>query len=208
VNVPRLQLLIRAIAEADSVRVTGAELQFDDAVTLEIDVDGEPFVLSLGDVRVVSGNAAKLTGGDRDHPVRVNRVKDADKLSVDELRSRGLPPYWNEAWLRSEFARLGSYAEVARVHGLPNPTVVAAYAKRNFGMDVQAGFDQKRDAAIRDYSAALATASPITAAQLASRYDVALATVYRWIKEYREGPPGDRSPGTRRRSAKQPTDGV
>jgi hypothetical protein len=193
-----LRILVEAFERARLVEIVAGTVQFDESITLTVEIDKATFVLSAGDVQIVSGDVAKLASKPNFRG-RWNRVKDARKLTVDDLKARGLPLYWNEAWLRSELERCGTYTGVAREHGFANPTTIAAYAKRNFGWDVQREYDEKRNAAVREYRAAAATDSPITHAKIAEQYGVAVATVFRWLKEHRDGIVYDPNRKNRRR---------
>jgi transposase-like protein len=182
-----MEILANALTTARLAEIVAAEVQFDDSITLTVEIDKEKFLLNTRDLRVVSGDVRKLQTRAPNLRGRFNRIKDAHTMTVDELRARGLPLYWNEKWLRNELEKLGTYAAVAREHGFPNPTTIASYAKRNFKLDVQGEYDRKRNEAIRVYRESLSTDHPISHTQLAERYDVATATIYRWLKEDKQG---------------------
>jgi hypothetical protein len=157
-------------------------------VTLELSVGVDAnVVLSVGDVRVVGGDFERVVKPQRSLRGRFNRVTRADQLSVAELRLRNLPLYWNREWLKEQLAVHGSYSEVARVHGYPSATTIASYAKRRHGFDLQAVFDAKRLAVLAEHEARRGTDDPATHVDLARRHGVAVATVYRWLREDREG---------------------
>lgn len=53
--------------------------------------------------------------------------------SEAELWREGLPLYWNEAWLRAELERLGSFMAIEKEYGYPNNTL-SGFARREFGI--------------------------------------------------------------------------
>lgn len=187
--------LERLVQGAKQAEVLSAKSMEDGSITCTLLVDGEELTLSFHDVRLVEGSLQEALSRPRNLRGRYNRVKNGPELSVEELERRNLPLYWNEKWLRDEFARHGSYAEIARVHGYPTPTTIASYAKRHFGMSVQAHYDQIRQAVLADFQA-----GGYTRQELAEKHGVGVATVYRWL---REGTPASRRRGRRTKSPEQ-----
>lgn len=177
-----LQGLERTLSEAAHVEVVGASREGPAGMKLVLSVDGTPLTISASSVEVVEGDlglAARRTKGLRG---RYNRIKNPQDFTVKQLKERNLPLYWNEEWLRSELERLGSYAEIARVHGYPSPVTIASYAKRKFGIEVQKDYARKRQAVYDDFDT-----GDYTHYDLAQKHGVAIATVYRWLQERREG---------------------
>jgi transposase-like protein len=161
--------------------------------------------LSLNGVRLIRGDLKKLAARPRNLRGRYNRIKNADTFTVAELKTRNYPLYWNREWLANELEKHGSYSEVARQHGYPSPTTLASYAKRRFGFDMQGDFDRKRVDVIARYKAGESgEAEPISHAELARQYRVAVATVYRWIKEDQEGLTPDPNRTHRRKGRGRP----
>lgn len=183
-----LELLRAVFTNAARVELVAADTQIDDTLTLHFDVDGDAVALSVDGVRVVRGDVERLAGRAPNLRGRFNRVKNAQHLSVSELRERNLPLYWNREWLEAELHECGSYAAVARKHGYPSSTTIASYAKRNFGLDVQGVYDRKRVEVVAEYLRGRSgEGEPVSYLELAARYDVSIATVYRWVKEHRVG---------------------
>lgn len=188
------------IANAAKVEVVGARPVGDTSLALHLLIDGSPLTVEVSGFEVVEGNldeAARHVKGLRG---KLNRVKRPETLSIKELQERNLPLYWNEEWLRAELDRLGSYAEIARVHGFPSPVTIASYAKRKFGIDMQAKFAKKREAVYDDFDT-----GDFTQLELAQKHGVGVATVYRWLKERSEGKHlharrGSRATGSSKRS--------
>lgn len=175
-----LQGLVRVIMDAAHVEVIGASLEGSAGLKLILSVDGERLVITAASVEVVDGDLAAASRKVKGHRGRYNRVKRPEALTIEELRERNLPLYWNEHWLRQELERLGSYAEIARVHGFPSPVTIASYAKRKFGISVQKDYDRKRRAVYQDFDT-----GDYTHLELANRHGVGVATVYRWLQERR-----------------------
>jgi hypothetical protein len=179
-----LETLASVLVNAGKAEVVGAVPQADETMVLDIELDGrETISLSIGDLRLVHGDLEKLSKVPRDLRGRYNRVKRATELSIHELRARNLPLYWNKAWLLKQLAEHRSYAVIAREFNFPSATTIASFAKRNHGIDVQSQFDQKRVEVIQRYKDAADTDEPLTHVQLAKDFDVAVATVYRWLQE-------------------------
>ena len=179
-----LALLVQVLVNARRAEIVGATLQIDDTLMLEVDVNGKDTIgLSIGDIRITRGDIEELAKNPRDLRGRYNRVKRATEMTVAELKSRNLPLYWNKAWLVAQLAEHRTYSAVARKFGYPSATTIASFAKRNHGIDLQAQFDQKRLDVIKRYNDAKHTDSPMTHVELAREFDVAVATVYRWLHE-------------------------
>lgn len=177
-----LRKLVDAVNSAAKVEVVGAKSDKRGGLELSLLIDETSISISALAIEVVEGDleeAARKVKGLRG---RYNRVKKPEFLTLKELQDRNLPLYWNEEWLRAELDRLGSYAEIARVHGYPSPVTIASYGKRKFGIDIQGKFDEKREAVYRDFDS-----GDYTQLQLAEMHDVGVATVYRWLKERRKG---------------------
>ena len=173
--------LTEALRKAGKAEVVGATQQKDGSITLEFDIDGHAFTLSAGELRLVRGDLEALQQPEESLRKRFNRVKNAQHLSIEELRARNLPLYWNEQWLRRELDRLGSYTAIAREHGFPSATTLASYAKRRFGISRQDEFDRKREQVVAEYDP-----EKTTHLELAKKHGVAVATVYRWLAEARK----------------------
>jgi transposase-like protein len=199
-----LEGLLEVIKTSSLTEITTANVSEDGVVTLEVQfsrgdrskpqvtltVRSEDLMLAKGSVREILDTPADLRQ-------RYNRVKRPQDLTLDELRANNYPLYWNEDWLRSELQRLGTYAAIAREHGFPSPTTIASFAKRKYGIDVQGQYDQKRAEVLKDFAT-----GQFTHIAAAKKHHVAVATVYRWIKEYEEHQRTERTfkPRTSRRS--------
>lgn len=174
--------VIDALSNAAKVEVVGVRTAGETGLTLHLEVDGSPIKIEVSGMEVVEGDLDTAMREVKGRRARLNRVKRPEELSVQELKERNLPLYWNEEWLRAELDRLGSYAEIARVHGFPSSVTIASYAKRKFGIDVQAEYAKKRQAVYDDFDS-----GDYTQLDLANKHGVAVATVYRWLKERSEG---------------------
>ena len=173
-----IQTLVDAIRTSAKTEVTSANIQEDGSVTLVLQIDQHELTVSVGDVRLVKGSLKKIAESPPNLRGRYNRIKNPESFSVDDLREKNLPLYWNEDWLRKELDRLGTYTEIARQHGFPSATTIASYAKRKFGIDVQGQFEEKRKKVVEEYKK-----GDTTHLELANKYGVAVATVYRWLSE-------------------------
>lgn len=72
---------------------------------------------------------------------KVTRVDDPTKSYAWPKVQKPSRPYQDEAWLRQELARLGSYAAVAREHGFRRDLVAAA--GRSFGINVTREYGER-----------------------------------------------------------------
>ena len=178
-----LQRLARALQKAGKAEITRATSLDDGSLTFALDVDGVALTLNAESVRIVDGSLSGIEADESGLRRRYNRVKNADMLSIEELRERNLPLYWNEQWLREQLASHGTYTAIARKYGFPSASTIAAYAKRNFGINVQAEYDRKREDIVRRV---LDNSEDVTHLELAREYGVAVATVYRWLMEARK----------------------
>lgn len=195
-----LETISAVLMNAEKAEITSAKVQIDGTLTLDVQIDGEhALTFAIDEMRVVKGDFDELRNRPPNLRGRYNRIKNASELSVDELRERNLPLYWNEKWLKRALDECKTYTGVARKYGFPSATTIASYAKRNFGFDIQGEFDRKRNEIVEKYLAAENTSNPITHIQLAKDYDVAVATVYRWIREHKEGKTPDPNRVHRRR---------
>lgn len=149
-------------------------------LVLLINYDGYEFRLGVKEPWLVDGDLEKAFARRQGLRGRYNRVKNVERLSVEELKERNLPLYWNEEWLRAELARLGSYAEIAREHGYPNASTIASYGYRKFGITIQKDYETKRKAAIQDWKK-----GRWTYLEIARKHGVGVATVYRWVADYK-----------------------
>jgi hypothetical protein len=183
-----LEIISDAIRNAKLVEITTATTPGDGSLVIELLINGQLEVtLSAADVRLVRGTLAQLAAEPPNLRGRYNRVKRATEMSLDELRSRNLPLYWNKAWLLAQLAEHKTYSAVARAHGYTSATAIASFAKRNHGIDIQEQYDQKRNALLEQYHSTRSDADAPTQIALAREFSVALATVYRWIKEDEAG---------------------
>ena len=175
-----IQTLVKSIRESAKTEVTSANIQEDGSVTMELQVDQHSLTVSIDQdgMRLVRGSVKEIAASPPNLRGRYNRIKNPEAFTADELREKNLPLYWNEDWLRKELDRLGSYTEIARTHGFPSATTIASYAKRKFGIDVQGQFEEKRKKVVEEYKK-----GDTTHLELAKKYDVAVATVYRWLSE-------------------------
>lgn len=178
----QVKTLRETLSEAALVEVVGASGEGEGGLRLTLEVDGETLTIAAAAIEVVGGDLGAVKRGAKGLRGRYNRYKRPQELSVRELRERNLPLYWNERWLRSELKRLGSYAEIARVHGFPSSVTIASFAKRKFGIEIQKGYEAKRQAVYSDFDT-----GDFTHPELARKHGVAEATVYRWLRERREG---------------------
>lgn len=201
-RIEALEKISNVIMNAQKAEVMSTKVQIDGSLTMDIQIDGEhTLTFSIDEMRIVRGDIEDLIKRPPNLRGRYNRIKNASDLSVDELRARNLPLYWNEQWLKRALDECKTYTGVARKYGFPSATTIASYAKRNFGFDIQGEFDRKRNEIVEKYLAAEHTPTPITHVQLAKDYDVAVATVYRWIKEHKEGKTPDPQRVNRRKSS-------
>lgn len=172
--------LAHALIRSAEVEIVGARAEEGNGMWFRLSIDDEELAIVVSNVRVVEGNLESITSKPTNLQKRYNRFKRPEDFSVEELQERNLPLYWNEQWLRGELARLGTYAEIARVHGFNSGITIAAYAKRKFGISVQDDYDRRRQAVYHDHDA-----GNYTQLELANKYDVGVATVYRWLQERR-----------------------
>lgn len=171
----------RALAywHGDEIEIIGTQvINEGNALVLLIDYGGYEFRLGVKEPWLVDGDLEEALARRQGLRGRNNRVKHVEKLSVEELRARNLPLYWNEEWLRAELARLGSYAEIAREHGYPNASTIASYAYRKFGITILKDYEPKRKAATQDWEK-----GRWTYLEIARRQGVGVATAYRWVAE-------------------------
>ena len=187
--------LSHVIVEAAQVEVIGAVQEGSAGLKLILSIDGEEVVIAAASVEIVEGDLAAAIRKAKGRRGRYNRIKRPEALTIKELHERNLPLYWNEQWLRQELQRLGSYAEIARVHGYPSAVTIASYAKRKFGISVQDDYDRKRQAVYQDFDT-----GDYTHLELADRNGVGVATVYRWLQQRRE----DKAHNERRATQPQP----
>jgi transposase-like protein len=196
-----LEQISKVLMDAQKAEIVSAKVQIDGSLTMDVEIDGEhPVSFSIDAMRVVRGDFEELINRPSNLRGRYNRIKNASHLSVEELRARNLPLYWNEQWLKRALDEHKTYAEVARRFGFPSATTIASYAKRNFGFDIQGDFDRRRTEVVQKYLAAEGSDQPVTHIQLAKEFDVAVATVYRWIKEHKEGKTPDPDRVNRRKN--------
>lgn len=173
-----LRRLADLFVTAAKPEIVAARALEDETMYLKFDIDGYDLAISVADVRLVEGSIEQAVEKTKGLRGRYNRIKRPEAFTLDELKERNLPLYWNEQWLRQELDRLGSYAEIARAHGYPSATTIASYAKRKFGISIQKDFDAKRQAVLEDFES-----GDYTQLELAERHGVGVATVYRWLAE-------------------------
>jgi hypothetical protein len=162
--------------------VKGAVASASGDITVEFEVDNLPLKLEFpAGLRVLGGDLGRLEAKPANYRGRFNRMK-ADNLTVRELTERGLPLYWNRGWLMAQLERLGTYSAVAREFGYPSATTIGSYAKRKFGIDVQGEFNRKREEIVKEF---VSTQGQVVYADLAEKHAVSVATVYRWLAEFR-----------------------
>lgn len=188
-----LRDLANVFVTAAKPEVVAARALEDETLYLRFDIDGYELAISVADARLVEGSLTQARKKSKGLRGRYNRIKRPEAFSVDELKERNLPLYWNEQWLRSELNRLGSYSEIARQHNFQSPTTIASYAKRKFGISIQRDFDAKRRAVLEDFET-----GDYTQLELAEKHGVGVATVYRWLAERKP------ASGRRGRSVKTP----
>lgn len=178
------EAFLRRVADlfvtAAKPEVVAARALEDETMYLKFEIDGYKLAISVADVRLVEGSLDEAFEKRKGLRGRYNRIKRPEAFTIDELKERNLPLYWNEEWLRKELDRLGSYSEIARQHGYPSPTTIASYAKRKFGISIQKNFDEKRRGVMKDFDT-----GEYTQLELAEKYGVGVATVYRWLAERR-----------------------
>lgn len=184
-----LRRLANLFVTAARPEVIAARALEDGTMVVKYDLDGYELAISVADVRLVEGSIEEAEERRKGLRGRYNRIKNPEAFTIEELKERHLPLYWNEQWLRQELDRLGSYAEIARTHGYPSATTIASYAKRKFGISLQQDFDEKRQAVLEDFET-----GDYTQLQLANKHGVGVATVYRWLSE--------RKPKSARRGAR------
>jgi len=170
--------LAKLLAGSGKSEVIAARANEDGTMFVRYDIDGYELAITFEAPRLVEGSIQKAQKESKGLRGRYNRIKNPESFSVEELKERNFPLYWNEAWLRQELARLGSYSEIARQHGFKNPTTIASYAKRKFGISVQRDYEPIRLAVIEDFET-----GEYTQLELAEKHNVGIATVYRWLAE-------------------------
>src|SRR5690606_12683059 len=92
------QKVIKALKSAAKVEVVGARSSGDSGLTLRLELDGSPVTLELSGVEIVEGDLNTAESNSKGRRARLNRVKRPEELSIQELKDRGLPLYWNEKW--------------------------------------------------------------------------------------------------------------
>lgn len=170
-----LAVLMRTAARTEvqhAKSVEGHNLQ------LGLRSDGYDLAIIVTGVRLVQGDLDEAMAHLRNRRGKYNHIKNPETLTIQELKERQLPLYWNEQWLRAQLKRHGSYAAIAREHDYPSSSTIAAYAKRKFGISIQAQYAQKRQAAYRDHRT-----GKYTHQQLAEKYNIGIATIYRWLAQ-------------------------
>lgn len=185
--------LIKLLAGSGKSEVIAARANEDGTIYLRFDIDDYELALTVEAPRLVEGSIQEAQKESKGLRGRYNRIKNPEAFSVEELKERNFPLYWNEAWLRQELARLGSYSEIARQHGFKNPTTIASYAKRKFGISVQRDYEPIRLAVIEEFET-----GEYTQLELAEKHGVGIATVYRWLAERKPA-------GTQRRGRRAKT---
>ncbi len=100
--------------------------------------------------------------------------------TIKELQAFGLPLYYNERWLRGEVKRLKNegkpiWIEIERLYGYPENSVMS-YAKRHFGIDLQAEYDNKRSEAKKLFNKGLSQKD------ICSRLGLYKGTVHRYVR--------------------------
>ena len=177
--------LFSAIKNSNRKELSRVEVKENGALVIGFELDDQELVASFSGVHITQVEPRQHA-----HRGRPRGRRDPTTLSVDELRKRHLPLYWNREWLEQQLDELGSYAEIARKHGFPSPTTIASYANRKFGFSIQDEFDRKRAAVVAEYRE---SEGAISKKDLAERHGVAVATIYRWLAEEsrrdQEGPP-------------------
>lgn len=179
-RVPFEQRLVEAVRSAARAEVVEALAMEDGSILLDLDLDGYRLAISLTGPRLVQGSLDEALSRQRSLRGRYNSIRNPEAFTVEELRERNLPLYWNERWLRAELSRLGSYTAVARTHGYPSAITIASYAKRKFGISVRKELDAKRQAVYADHDT-----GSYTERELAEKHGVGLATLRRWLAQKR-----------------------
>lgn len=106
--------------------------------------------------------------------------------TIEELRARGKPYYWNRDWLEQRLRETGSYTAVARMYPEEvrgaSAAVIANYARLKYGWRRHATVRSKRREIIEEYDK---LSGDIPQPALAAKYGVSTANVNRWIHEAR-----------------------
>lgn len=176
-----LVLLFRTATKIE-IRRARAE---GDAVELTVNADGRTLAFTSNHVTLLGGDLDELASRRCTRRSRYNGIRNPELLTIAELEARDLPLYWNEEWLRRQLYHLGSYAEIARVHGFRSATTIASYASRKFGISIQNDYRRRQAALLRD-----ARTTRLTSQQLADKHGVGVATVYRWLAAHSRNTPG------------------
>src|SRR5690606_5088647 len=136
-RVPFEQRRLEAVRSAAWGEGADARAMEDGCRLLDRDLDGYRLAITLTRAPLVQGSPDEALSRQRSLRGRYNNIRNPEAFTVEELRERNLPLYWNERWLRAELSRLGSYTAVARTHGYPSAITIASYAKRKFGISVR-----------------------------------------------------------------------
>lgn len=171
---------------ASDVRVAKGGLE------LLLDVDGLPISarIQVDGVKLKNKDfdaINKLGASQGKARQRITRHKTIEDPTLENLTEHGMPLYWNREWLAEKVKELGSYAEVARVYakevGGVNATTIANYAREKFGWKPRGEIKRKRHQVVDEYDR---LKGGTTQPALASKYNVAISTINRWLAEARE----------------------
>lgn len=98
-------------------------------------------------------------------------------LTEAEVRHLGYPLYLAEEWLRRQKDRLGTFAEISRVYGYPETTLLGA--ARRHGWQPEKPPRHEAKAAVQ----AEWQAGHRNKKALAEKYSVSIGSVFNWIEE-------------------------
>lgn len=171
---------------ATGVRLANQGLELALAVdgrSISARIQGDGVKLKNKDFEIISKLATPHAKGEQ----KSKRPKTIEDPTLQDLIDHGLPLYWNREWLAEKVKELGSYAKVARMYskevGGVNATTIANYAREKFGWKPRGEIKRKRHQVIDEYDK---LNGEITQPALASKYNVAVSTVNRWLAEARD----------------------
>lgn len=172
----------------DAITIGDVRMRADDGeIELNFNADGQDVsaVLHKRGVHVDEEPLTWLRNLKSRRAKRFAQYRSVKNPSLEFLREHDLPLYWNREWIEQQLMRYGSFAEIARycaadVHGV-NATTMANYAREHFNIKKRRERGGSRRAELVE--AYEDKQGNVTQTELASRFNVSIATVNRWLQE-------------------------